>query len=472
MSRTVTKISFLLLSVVSVCCDDGSHADPINNDALPPEAYSGGTGTTFEVSRDALSRPMPILVRNEERQFFRGRAFFRDIWVTAPASPQTRDGLGPVYNAHSCESCHTRDGRGHPPASPDNMMEALVMRLSVPNPDNPADAPIAEPTYGGQLQNLGILGVAPEGDPRVSYIDIIEYYDDGTAYTLHQPVYDLSDLNYGPMQDDVMISPRAPRPMIGLGLLGNIDESVLQSRSDPDDANHDGISGRLNHVYDIETDSLHIGRYGWKASQPNLAQQNARAALEDIGLTSPLFTSQACPTEADDGACVTAPTGGDPELIPTILDDILFYTQTLAVPGRRDVNDPMVQKGQRLFRGIGCVNCHVETMVTGTSSPIAALNNQTIHPYSDLLLHDMGTRLADGRPDGEATGNEWRTPPLWGLGLVKIVSGRTSYLHDGRATSIAEAILWHGGEATQPRNTFAKLSAADRQALLTFLESL
>jgi CxxC motif-containing protein (DUF1111 family) len=213
-----------------------------------------------------------------------------------------------------------------------------------------------------------------------------------------------------------------------------------------------------------------LGRFGWKANQPSIEQQSAGAFLGDIGLTSPLFPEQNCTAVQE--ACRAAPTGGDPEVDQEKIDAVTFYARYLAVPARRDADDSTVRHGEALFAAIGCASCHFTTLVTGDLDDAPALSAQRIHPYTDLLLHDMGTDLADDRPDYEADGREWRTPPLWGLGLIATVNRHTLLLHDGRARGVAEAILWHGGEGETARETFRNLPREDRAALVRFLESL
>jgi CxxC motif-containing protein (DUF1111 family) len=266
-----------------------------------------------------------------------------------------------------------------------------------------------------------------------------------------------------------MMSPRIAPAVFGVGLLEAVPETEIVGHADPDDANGDGISGRPNRVRDVETDRLALGRFGWKANVPSVEQQNAGAFNADIGITSSVFPDTLC-TEAQ-RACNAAPSGGEPEVDDHKLGRVTFYTRTLAVPARRDVDDDDVRKGEELFRAAACSACHLPTLHTGDSD-IDALVDQTIHPFTDLLLHDMGPGLADRRPDGRASGTEWRTAPLWGLGLVEIVNRHTRLLHDGRARNLTEAILWHGGEAEAAKERFRRMSRDDRDALITYLESL
>lgn len=399
---------------------------------------------------------------NDERRIFEiGDSFFTQNWVTAPSSTDIRDGLGPLLNAHSCSSCHLLDGRG----SPEETEPGLLIRLSVPGDDTPEP----DPVYGDQLQDEAILGVEPEGTVRIVYTEERGTYADGAGYTLRWPIHDIDDLAYGPLAVDVMISPRLAPPVFGAGLIEAIPESDIVTASDPDDSDADGISGRPNYVLDSTTGQMVLGRFGWKANVPTVAQQASGAFLGDIGITSDMRPEENCTTPQT--ACLEAPSGGSPEIDGERFADVVFYNKTLAVPARRNLDDPDVVAGAGLFLRLGCDLCHQPRQETGDYE-IAALAQQVIYPYTDLLLHDMGPGLADGRPDGLATGSEWRTPPLWGLGLNGVVNGHGFYLHDGRARSLEEAILWHGGEASSVRDAFKDISAAQRQQLVHFLESL
>jgi CxxC motif-containing protein (DUF1111 family) len=266
------------------------------------------------------------------------------------------------------------------------------------------------------------------------------------------------------------MSPRVGPAMIGLGLLEALDEATVVALADEDDADGDGISGRPNHVWDEKRQQPMLGRFGWKANQPTIEQQTAGAFLGDIGITSPMFPTPNCPPAQT--ACATATSGGDPEIDQNKIDQVVYYSLLLAVPARRKVKDREVLKGKGLFAEAGCLDCHATKLVTGQLAGFPEVSGQTIHPYTDLLLHDMGEGLADHRPDFLATGTEWRTPPLWGIGLVHVVNGHTFFLHDGRARDLNEAILWHGGEAERAREAYRTMRRDDRAALLRFLESL
>lgn len=464
-SRLRPSALALVVSVVAAACA----ADP-DTEVLPVEsAFSGGAGTVFDKTRDAFARPLANLKGERRDDFFLGNAVFNRGWVTAPASVADFDGLGPLFNATSCSGCHFKDGRGRPPEKPDEALLSMLVRLSVPG-RGVDGGPVPDPVYGEQLQENGILGVPHEGTTRITYVEEAGAYADGTPYSLRRPSYRIDDLGYGPLAPGVMLSPRTAPFVIGLGLLEAIPEEALLANADPDDRDGDGISGRPNRVWDVERRSAALGRFGWKANQPNLRQQNAAAFVGDMGITSALFPDESC-TQAQQ-ACREAPTGATPQLRDLLSAQVDFYMKTLAVPGRRDVESREVRRGRQLFEAARCSGCHVPTFRTGEVAELPELSNQLIHPFTDLLLHDMGPDLADGRPDFEASGAEWRTAPLWGIGLVKTVNRHSYFLHDGRARGFAEAILWHGGEAAPSRASFAAMPKEDRDALVTFLESL
>lgn len=419
---------------------------------------SGGEGTTQSEDANAFGNSARNLTNEERRRFEVGDSFFTQNWVTAPASTDARDGLGPLMNAQSCSSCHLRDGRG----TPDGVEPGLLFRLSVEGSDE-------DPTYGDQIQDRAILGVPPEATARTVYTEIEGTYEDGSTYTLRRPVHRLEDLAYGPISVDVMVSPRLAPPVFGAGLLEGIPESAVVANADPDDEDDDGISGRPNYVLDLATGERRLGRFGWKANVASVADQVASAFLGDLGITSDVLPEENCTIPQLE--CQTAPNGGSPEIGVGLFDDVVFYNRTLAVPGRRDLESNAVTQGAEVFLDVGCASCHTPRHETG-DDPVPALSNQVIFPYTDLLLHDMGPDLGDDRPDGEASGREWRTAPLWGLGLNEVVNGHEFFLHDGRARSVEEAILWHGGEAEAAREQFKTLDREQRDQLLDFLASL
>lgn len=436
--------------------------------AEPGEELVGGETTVFDTSPNAFSLSARNMTPERRSTFFVGNSFFKENWVIAPASTDGRDGLGPLYNARSCSGCHLLDGRGTPPDTAQEPLVSVLVRLSVPGQTDHGD-PAPEPVYGGQLQPKAIPGVTPEGDAFVSYEEVAGTFADGEAYQLRRPTYSFA-LGRGAMDAAVMTSPRGAPQMIGLGLLEAIPEAMIVAAADPDDADGDGISGRTNLVWDVVLQQLVLGRFGWKANQPNLKQQTAGAFLGDMGISTSLFATQECSSAETD--CAAAPDGGAPECSEHIRDAVTFYSMTLAPPARRDWQEPEVLQGKQLFAKAGCAACHTPKFETGNLEGFPELSGQTIRPYTDLLLHDMGEELADGRPDFAADGQEWRTPPLWGIGLIAVVNGHTNLLHDGRARGVSEAILWHGGEADASREAYRTMSPEDRHALVRFVESL
>ncbi len=465
----------LFLATLLAACDEA----PRFTQAEPGEARAGGDTTVNRDDQKAFSMPSANLSPARRLDFHVGNSFFRNPWVIAPSTTTARDGLGPLFNTNACQNCHIRDGRGHPPEPDASNAVSMLVRLSIP--DQPEYAKIIErmgivpePVYGGQLQDMAIPGVAPEGKVRVSYTTHTVAFKDGTQVELRTPQLNITQLGYGPMHPDTLFSARIAPPMIGLGLLEAIPEAAILANADPDDRNGDGIRGRPNQVWDDALGKTVLGRFGWKAGQPNLNQQNVHALSGDMGLTSSLRPMDDC-TEAQT-ACKTAISGnganGEQEVSDNILRLILYYTRNLAVPARKDVDSAQVLAGKNLFFQAGCQGCHTPQFTTAADAAEPELANQLIRPYSDLLLHDMGPGLADQRSEFAASGQDWRTPPLWGIGLNQTVSGHTQFLHDGRARNLLEAVLWHGGEAQAARQHVLTFNAEQRTALLAFLNSL
>ncbi|MDH5675034.1 MAG: thiol oxidoreductase [Myxococcales bacterium] len=437
-------------------------------DFEPSEVLSGGDTTNkLLLGSNAYMRPASNLDEETEQAFFTGNSFFNQSWVEAPSSTEARDGLGPTFNARSCSGCHFKDGRGEPFDADGNGL-GLLIRLSIPGEDEHG-GPLADPVYGGQLQDRAITDVPAEGRVVIAYEEVPGSYDDGESYSLRRPTYSIEETAFGAMTSDLMRSPRVAPAVIGLGLLEAIEASRLEQLADPDDEDGDGISGRINRVWDVQLEAMAPGRFGWKGEQPTVLQQSAGAFLGDMGITSSLFPSDNCPPSQTE--CAEAMAGGNPEIDDAHLEKVGIYSATLAVPVRRDADDAEVLRGKLLFAKTGCDGCHTSSHTTG-DSPIEALSNQQIWPYTDLLLHDMGDELSDGRPSYAAEGSEWRTPPLWGIGLMQDVNGHVLLMHDGRARGYAEAILWHGGEGEAAADAFRALDEVDRAALVRFLESL
>ena len=479
------------LALVHGTVGAGTDADPLGE-------KTAGEATVFATGRQAFSYPLANLSDAEQTRFAIGNSFFKRNWVEAPASTTARDGLGPHFIARACAGCHVMDGRGAPPdwartlgPAPEKTV-ALLMRLSVPGTPEPHNGVRPVPVYGDQFNNAAVQGVAPEGDVEIRSQPVHGRFADGTAFALQKSLYRLTRLGYGPMPKDVMISPRIAPQMIGLGLLEAIPEADILANAQAQARLNGPIKGQPNRVWDAFAQQEVLGRFGWKANTGSVAHQTAGAFLGDMGITSSRFWREAC-TEAQKD-CLAAPHGGGrrtgadgimpaamataeaPEVDDDTLAQVIFYTASLAPPARREPQDAQVLRGQALFQQAQCAVCHRPSYTTG-APPFPRLSSagvagQRIWPYTDLLLHDMGPGLADGRPDFLASGQQWKTPPLWGIGLFKDVNGHQRLLHDGRARGVLEAILWHGGEAQSGKDMVLKMNAADRAALVKFVESL
>ena len=449
--------AFLLLAAGCQSPPTATNASPDANPALVLDDSANAFGFSVRNLRD-----------EHRNAFFVGKSFFNENWIVAPASPVARDGLGPLFNARSCSSCHLHDGRSAPPP-PGVPMTAMLLRLSLPGVGAHGGV-LPEPTYGGQFQGNAIPAAKAEGDALVRYEEVPGQYADGTAYSLRRPRYVLTNLNYGPLVPGTLVSPRVAPIMAGAGLLEAIPEAAILALADATDRDGDGIRGRPNRVWDARAKRVALGRFGWKAEQPTVFQQTATAFNEDIGITSTLLPEENFTPAQRIPAGLAS--GGSPEISDKILHDVVLYARLLAVPARRGADKPDVLRGEKLFTDLGCAKCHTPQFTTGSVPDLPELSRLRIQPYSDLLLHDMGDELSDRRPSFAAGGNDWRTPPLWGLGLIEKVNGHTNLLHDGRARGLAEAILWHDGESAKSRDQFRALPAADRRALLVFLNSL
>ena len=503
----------------------------------PAERFPGGDATTSLSNETAFSQSPPAIERDfaADANFKSGNQLFRNA----------TDGEGPLLNARTCQGCHTRDGRGATPPDKDTPMDSMSIRLSLGVDAN--GEPLPDPNYGTLLHTFGLAAFRSGGDlsPGLSAFAggagtaigeafaFIEYrtvsgnYADGSPYELRSPVYKVRELSYGDFAPNIRFSPRVAPQLIGLGLLGAVPADDVRALADPDDADGDGISGRANEARDQTVAAFRLGRFGHKATTASVLQQTANAYRADIGVTNRFARQEPC--AAEQSSCRAAALAEDDahaggvDISDIELALVEFYTRLLAVPERRGYNaetetwDEDVLRGRTLFFESGCEKCHRQRWRTGTAAgsvlgevhlntladnaePIDVLSDQTIFPYTDLLLHDMGgaceavsrewtdggqcpagencvwvlrcSGLADGRPEGRASGSEWRTAPLWGLGLVRTVNERATYLHDGRARTVAEAILWHGGEAQASRDEFVAMAADDRADLLAFLASL
>ena len=455
-------------------------------DFSKPEQFetnqAGGATVRPRDTSNAFSQASGNISFERELDFKVGNGLFKKLWVSSPSSTLASDGLGPLYNARSCQRCHLKDGRGHPPEGPDDRAVSMLMRVSIPGGTGIREiedylASLPEPIYGEQIQDFGIAGHASEAHLEITYEEIEIQLSGGEVASLRKPTYALSNLGYGPTHSDMMMSPRVAPQMIGLGLLDAIPAADILNLADPDDLDGNGISGRAQIVMSREYGVPILGRFGLKAGQPSVWEQSAAAFHGDIGISSTLFPSGAGECTEAQTACRAAPDGNtivhdDAEISDEGLDLVSFYASNLAVPARRDVDDTQVLQGKRVFYETGCISCHTPKFVTHRLEDQPEQSFQLIWPYTDMLLHDMGPGLADNRPEARADGQEWRTPPLWGIGLTKTVSGHTYFLHDGRARSLLEAVLWHGGEAEAQKHRVTLMPPEDRAALIRFLESL
>ena len=453
--------------------------------AEPYEAMQAGGATSIDpVTQDAFSRISANIPFEEEQPFKLGNALFKKLWVSAPSSTLASDGLGPLFNARSCMNCHVNDGRGRPPEAGANTA-SMFLRLARPARTAEEERAIAnaeilnfpDPVYGRQLQDRAVPGLPSEGKMKIDYTEETVTLAGGEIVSLRRPRYSVDNPGYGPLDPATTISPRVAPAMIGLGLIEAIPEADILANADPDDSNGDGISGKAAIVRDHRTGKPALGRFGWKAQNASVRDQSADAFASDIGISTPDRPAAYGDCTEAQGTCRDMPDGvqkrlGNEEAPGPILDLVTFYSANLAVPARRKASFPETLRGKKVFYDSGCAACHVPKFVTRRDSADKAQSFQLIWPYSDFLLHDMGEGLADGQQVGFASGREWRTPPLWGIGLTRTVSGHSFFLHDGRARNLTEAILWHGGEAQKSRDAFASLPADSRQALITFLESL
>ena len=465
----------------------------------PQEIKQGGDTGIAITSSESYSKPSSNLPASRKGNFFIGNAFFKQPWVIAPASTDSRDGLGALFNVAACQSCHVKDGRGHAPMTSRDDADSLLIRLAMPATtdeqrqqlQNSLIEKVAHPMYGGQLQDRGIQGVPAEARISVKWTDKPVTFADGHIETLRAPTFTLTNPGYGAFDDELMVSPRIALPMIGLGLLEQIPDADIKNQAisaSSNDAN--AISGKFNWVMDPQTGKTALGRFGWKAGQTKLVTQNQSAFNEDMGLTSNIRPIESCtPLQT---ACLKATTGADEqgnskppvEVSDEVVKFVEFYTRNLAVPHRREADSELVLAGKEHFYDIGCQSCHTPRyQLPKTDDDRLEQHGQVIYPYTDLLLHDMGDDLADRTIAGKlppkdaqveflANSYEWRTPALWGIGLAQTVDPQATFLHDGRARTLIEAVLWHGGEAKAQQQKVLKLDKKGRAELNAFLQSL
>ena len=450
----------------------------IRADTFADPSLPGGETSNQVENKNSFSLSSRNLEEHMRINFLVGNALFERMWEDSSISKNiAKDGLGPFFSARSCESCHINDGRGHIPITNKEDKISVVIQISQNiAQSNDYIKNIEDDIYGGQISEFAVKDVLKEADIIIDYKYSLEMYEDGRVVELRRPIIKIDNLNYGDFNESTTFSARIAQPMIGLGLIEHISDQSLLMNEDINDTNNDGVSGKANKVWDIENEKLAIGRFGWKAAQPSVYQQTADAFYHDMGLSNKLYSNPFnCTSKQVE--CAKAISGNseeydDLEVSSDQLDLVTFYSSQLGVPARRSINAENVKKGKEIFFALNCNSCHVESFTTGDTGSHANLNNQIIYPYSDFLLHDMGESLSDGVSEFFAQGSEWRTPPLWGIGLTSIVSDEYGYLHDGRARTIEEAILWHGGEANEIIQNYKKLKKNEVNQLLSFINSL
>ncbi len=483
---------FVTLTLMSACGSD-SKQDVSKDLNFASQLKLGGETSVSSQDPGAFSFSASNMDTASNRSFLVGNELFEAPWTIAPASADLRDGIGPLLNVSACQTCHINDGRGHAPQDENDSAGSMLVRLFRPaiNENETGlllsglQGNFVDAHYGGQIQDHSNPGIASEAQIKITYSEKLVTFEDGFVASLRQPQLSLVNFNYGPLGESTRLSPRIANAMIGLGLLENISESDILENADPDDNDNNGISGEANYVMDVATNSLALGRFGWKAGQPSLRQQSAGAFNGDMGLTTTLFPMANCTDlQADCAGAISGVNVGDSvEINDDLLDFVEFYTQHLAVPERRNIEDLDVLAGADLFTRANCQACHTPYFKTGNNSELPALSNQDIFPFTDMLLHDMGEDLSDLQQDGSAapaqetseflaSSREWRTPALWGLGLSNVVHAEAGLLHDGRARTPLEAVLWHGGEAQASKEAVLNFTAVQRSQFQAFLMSL
>jgi CxxC motif-containing protein (DUF1111 family) len=426
---------------------------------LPTNAWTGGQTTLpYQYSDEPLHRFKEtagnISPTNGETFMLGRRLHHTDFGNGSHSEPDNPifteqiGKLGPKFVNRSCVACHVNNGRALPPAIGAPMLQSVVKIGS-----DASGSP--DPALGSVLQPQSTTGPGEGSATISSYTTNTAQYADGTPYSLIKPSYAFSGV--APAFFSVRLAPQ----LVGLGLLEAVSESTVLAQADPDDADHDGISGRIQTVTDPETGQLRLGRFNYRAGKARLSHQIAGALNNDMGITTSIFPNL-------DGEA----SSGTNEISTAELDKMTRYVALLGVAARRNLTNTEALRGEQIFADANCVKCHSPALTTSPFHPLTELRNQTIHPYTDLLLHDLGPGLSDNMGEGAAAGSEWRTAPLWSIGLTAGVSGGEAYLHDGRARTLEEAILWHSGEAEVSKESFRTLSASDRAALITFLKSL
>ncbi|MFT3664400.1 di-heme oxidoredictase family protein [Piscinibacter sp.] len=442
MSRRVG--SGLLLAALAACGGSGG-----GDGGEPPRTWTPAGGSATVALNDAapFMQFAPGIDASEMAGVSQGRELFVAEWQPAPGPRTLIDGLGPLFNANACTSCHVADGRVPPLAEGGATTPGVLFRIGN------AEGQV-HPLYGGQLQDQATAGLA-EGR--------VNWSQEAAAGALTYTATLFGEVGL----EGFHLGPRIAPQLLGMGLLDRVSEDHILAGADPDDRDGDGVSGRVHWVN--EDGATRVGRFGWKAINASLRTQNAGALHQDMGLTSPVRPAENC--TALQTVCAEQPGGGSPEVSEASLSAIVDFMTVLAVPERRIAERAAFDRGAALFERVGCAACHRPTLLTGGGARFPGLSGQTVYAYTDLLLHDMGEALGDGVKEGDAQPAEWRTPPLWGIGLVERKPG-ARFLHDGRAASLREAIGWHGGEALGARTRFQALGDADQALLLQFLRGI
>jgi CxxC motif-containing protein (DUF1111 family) len=424
-------------------------------------AATGDDVGVVAVSRTHEPQPWRTLTDDERRAFDRGEEVFNTQWAPALQPAGQRDGLGPRYNGASCDGCHNSRRRGRGPLDGGDAPGDLEMQLGLRD----ANGGVTRGTkrFGHVINTLAVDGVEPEGDVAIRYEPRTHAYADDTSIALRAPNYVVTPRDGGGVLDaNTVLMPRMPPATLGTGLLERVAERDLVARAEA--GAKDGVHGRVSWLGDAS--HRVVGRFGWQATEPRVASQIAVAAAREMGLSSTREPRIDC---GDDVADCNVPSGGEPEIEPALFDALVAF-QTLEAVARTPEADATMRtsNGAALFERTGCVACHAPSLPIDGDTGHA----HTIHPYTDLLLHDLGPDLADRDVGGRPVASAWRTAPLWGLNLAFATHRPVRLLHDGRARGVDEAIAWHAGEASVARARFDALDANDRATLIAFVSAL
>lgn len=426
--------------------------------------------------------PAPDMTIRQVMNFEVGLGQMAKTFVPADDNRVALDGLGPLYNEASCLFCHINTGAGRAGWRSGDLPRGMILRLERLNGGGEVRSLRdydGDPVYGRQLQPRAVPGVLPEVSVKMLSRNVSVYLD-GESFDLQKPEFAFLEMNYGDLDDLTFVAPRLATPLWGLGYLTAISEADILSRHDPDDQDGDGISGRAHFALPVDGGDPQIGRFGWVSRIPDISEHSFAALAFDMGVSSPMFPDASGDCTATQVDCLAAP-GGDRDRVevkdlrePEVgtKTEQLFVSYLMgALPPASPPMTEEAERGRALFHDAGCASCHVEIFTTGEVESWPGLSNRVISPYSDLLLHDMGPDLADRDQNGNIANSEFRTSPLWGLSRKANTYGGL-YLHDGRARTALEAVLWHGGEAAAARDAVVRMPPVDREALVKFLDSL